>query len=148
MTRSTCSPCHTPAHPPRSRIGSCLQFSPPRHVSIPQSRYGFAFAACASVADGCGISASSMRPVSAAMTNQKRWQPVSVKSSMVNIIGGYNTRGEAAPSIQCRVGDTTHTFIELNKSATWFLKGVGGLKIQKGDLKAVAVIALARKNCL
>jgi hypothetical protein len=68
-----------------------------------------------------------------------------VKQSMVTITGGYNTRGEAGRSIQYNDGGTSRTFLEVDKNAAWFLKGVGGPKVQKGDLKAVVVITMLRK---
>ena len=37
-------------------------------------------------------------------------------------------------------------FLELDKNAAWFLKGVGGPKTQKGSLKAVDVLQLLRKT--
>ena len=65
--------------------------------------------------------------------------------NVLTIRGGYNTRGGAAQSIQYKDGDTTLTFVELDKNSEWFLKGVGGLNIQKGDLKSVQVMQLIRE---
>ena len=64
--------------------------------------------------------------------------------NVLNIRGGYNSRGGAAQSIQYKDGDTTLTFVELDKNSEWFLKGVGGPNIQKGDLKAVQAIQFVR----
>jgi hypothetical protein len=69
---------------------------------------------------------------------------VSVEQGIVNITGGYSTRGESAQSIQYQVGDATHCFVSLEKNAWWFVKGVGGSKAQKGDLKPVHVVQLLR----
>jgi len=44
------------------------------------------------------------------------------------------------------VGGDTYVFAELDKNATWFLKGVGGAKVRKGDLKAVQVMGLLREK--
>jgi hypothetical protein len=66
----------------------------------------------------------------------------------IGIKGGYNKRAESAACIEYQSGDTTHVFVELDKNAPWFLKGVGGPKIQKGDLKPVQVIQLLRERFL
>ena len=71
---------------------------------------------------------------------------MSIVTGIVSIKGGYNTRGEAAQSIQYQIRDTTHLFVELDKNAPWFLKGVGGTKIQKGDLKPVKALELLRET--
>lgn len=82
-------------------------------------------------------------PVSATR-GKSRWAPVSVEQGIVNIKGGYNKRGEAAHSIQYQVGGATHVFVELDKNAHWFLKGVGGPGVQKGALKPVHAMQLLR----
>ncbi len=83
-------------------------------------------------------------PLSASSSGGTQWQPVSVVQDRVSIKGGYNTRGEAAPTIHYQVGDTTQVFVELDKNVPWFLKGVGGPRTQKGYLKAVEVMQLLR----
>ena len=71
---------------------------------------------------------------------------MTIEMGLLSIKGGYNTRGEAAPCIQYKTGDITHTFVKLDKNAPWFLKGVGGPRIQKGDLKPVQVLGLLRET--
>ena len=111
---------------------------------IPQSRLTInvaaAMAAGASGNDAVDRGAP-FRPLSA---GTKRWAPVSVLNSMVNIHGGYSRRGEAARSIEYAIGGTTHTFVALDKNAPWFLRGVGGPSIKKGDLKAVHALTMLR----
>jgi hypothetical protein len=75
-----------------------------------------------------------------------QWHSVAVVHDRVSIKGGYNSRFEAGRCIQYQAGDTIHTFVELDKNATWFLKGVGGAKTQKGDLKPVHVIDMLRHS--
>ena len=76
----------------------------------------------------------------------RKWHHVDVKHDRVSVIGGYNPHSEAAACIQYQMpGNTvTHTFVALDKNATWFLKGVGGVNIRKGDLKPVQVIDMIR----
>ncbi len=59
------------------------------------------------------------------------WRPVQVAQSLVNVSGGFSTSFLIANSIDYNLGDTTHTFVQLDKNAPWFLKGVGGAKIKK-----------------
>ena len=80
----------------------------------------------------------------APLSASRSWKSVSITQNTVTIQGGYSTRGEAAPTVQYKVGDTTETFVELDKNASWFLKGVGGSKAKKGDLKAVEVMQVLR----
>ena len=61
---------------------------------------------------------------------------MSIETGMVRIKGGYNTRGLAGFSMEYKIDGTTHLFVELDKNAPWFLKGVGGTKIQK-ELKTI-----------
>ena len=87
-----------------------------------------------------------LKPVSTPNGGQKKWQPVSVVQGLVSVKGGYNGRGDSAKSIQYQVGATTRLFVELDKTAHWFLKGVGGPLTQKGDLKAVNVLKVLREQ--
>ena len=87
-----------------------------------------------------------LRPISTPSSGKSQWHPVSIEQGIVNIKGGYNARGEAGQSIQYQVDDTIHVFVELDKNASWFLKGVGGSKVQKGDLKPVQVMNLLRSR--
>jgi hypothetical protein len=57
---------------------------------------------------------------------------VSVLADRVSICGGYNTIGDSVKCIVYNDGGTAHRFVELDKNAAWFLKGVGGIKTQKG----------------
>ena len=86
-----------------------------------------------------------LQPLSATV-GPRPWSPVTTLNSMVNIRGGYNTRGEPARSIEYTVGHTSHTFVALDKNATWFLKGVAGPAVRKGDLKAVQVMQVIREK--
>ena len=87
-----------------------------------------------------------LTPISSPSSGTCKWQPVSTETGLVRIKGGYNTRGEAAEGIQYQIHDTTHQFVKLDKNAAWFLKGVGGTKVQKGDLKPVTVIELLHQT--
>ena len=73
------------------------------------------------------------------------WRPVSLEQDIINVKGGYNTRGESGKIISYVIDKVPHVFVELDKNAPWFLKGVGGAKIQKGDLKPVLVMSLLRQ---
>ena len=42
--------------------------------------------------------------------------------------------------MEVRDKDITHMFVNLDKNAAWLLKGTGGWKTRKGDLKSVKVI--------
>ena len=72
-----------------------------------------------------------------------------VEQGLVNILGGFGVGFHNAASIDVSVGDgagcyTTHTYVLLDKNAQWFLKGAGGDKVQKGDVKAVKIIDTTR----
>ena len=79
-------------------------------------------------------------PVSAPPTKKGAWQPVSTFQGLIGISGGFCRKPLGAQSIEWTSGNKTHRFVELAKNAEWFLKGVGGAKTQKGDLKAVTVL--------
>ena len=79
-------------------------------------------------------------PVSAPPTKKGGWQPVSTFQGLIGISGGFCRKPLGAQSIEWTSGNKTHRFVELAKNAEWFLKGVGGAKTQKGDLKAVTVL--------
>jgi hypothetical protein len=87
-------------------------------------------------------------PVSGRTDGPHKWHPISVACDSVIIRGGYNTSREPANSLTMDDGlglvDSVRTFVELDKNARWFLKGVGGSKITKGDLKAVEVMSMIR----
>ena len=65
-----------------------------------------------------------------------------VEQGLVKILGGFGVGFHTAASIDFNVGDDaeTHTYVLLDKNAQWFLKGAGGDKVQKGDVKAVKII--------
>ena len=63
------------------------------------------------------------------------------------VSGGYNPKHEIATSIlYTTIDGTSFNYVELDKNAKWFLKGVGGPKTVKGDLKAVQVLAEIRQK--
>ena len=81
------------------------------------------------------------RPLAA---TSAKWQDVSVQEQ-ITIKGGLNRRGEVAESIRYKCADgATHTFVALHKEAMWFLKGVGGTSMKRGDLKVVNVLQMLR----
>ena len=73
------------------------------------------------------------------------WQKVEVKTSGVNVRGGFNRKFDIAPSLVYNIGEEQHAFVQLSKNHSWFLRGVGGCNTKKGDLKALAVFADIRK---
>ena len=84
----------------------------------------------------------------AASSGRKRginWKSVVVTEDVLIVTGGFNTRPEVAKSILYTT-DTTHSYVELDKNSAWFLKGVGGPKTGKGDLKAVQVLQEIREK--
>ena len=79
-----------------------------------------------------------MKPVSEPRSGVGPWQPVAVAPGMVSVTGGYGGKtAQSAPAVQYSVDGAIHLFVELDKNAAWYLKGVGGRDVQKGDLKAV-----------
>ena len=85
-----------------------------------------------------------LAPLCASNSGKKQWHPVVAVSSLLIIKGGFNTRGELATSVQYQVCDTVHTFVELDRKARWFLKGVGGTTVRKGDLTHVHALTMLR----
>ena len=94
------------------------------------------------------MSDATIVPVSAKTTGTHKWHPISVTCDSVIVRGGYNTSREPANSItlddSLQAPGAIRTFVELDKNARWFLKGVGGPKAFKGDLKSVEVLAMLR----
>ena len=84
----------------------------------------------------------------AASSGHKRgtWKPVNLSQEHLIMSGGFHAKFEVIPVIRYQSGTTTHSFVELNKNAQWFLKGVGGLQTGKGDLKAVRVLQAVGKQ--
>ena len=74
-----------------------------------------------------------------------KWKSVVVTEDVLIVTGGFNTRPEVAKSLLYTT-DTTHSYVELDKNSAWFLKGVGGPKTSKGDLKAVQVLQEIREK--
>ena len=95
------------------------------------------------ISDGVGAMPP-LVPISAPISGNGRWQPASVVLDRVSVTGGYNTRGEGGIGIEYQVDGTTHVFVELNKYAPWFVKGVGGARLRKTDLKPIQVMELLR----
>ena len=91
-----------------------------------------------------------LAPVAASSGHNTRgkWKTVKVEQGLVNILGGFGVGLHTAASIDFNVGDDaeTHTYVLLDKNAQWFLKGAGGDKVQKGDVKAVKIIDTIREN--
>jgi hypothetical protein len=93
---------------------------------------------------GVAIANETPKPVS--MRDKKeKWHAASTQRDRVGVKGGYNTKAEVAAALEYQVDGATHAYVELDKNAQWFLKGVGGPKARKGDLKAVKVLDLLRK---
>ena len=94
------------------------------------------------------MSDATIVPVSGKTAGPHKWHPISVVCDSVIVRGGYNTSREPANSITLDDGlqlpGSIRTFVELDKNARWFLKGVGGPKAVKGDLKAVEVLVMLR----
>ena len=77
-------------------------------------------------------------------TSSAKWHDVIVQEQ-ITIKGGLNRKGEVAESIRYKCADgATHTFVALHKEAMWFLKGVGGTSMKRGDLKVVNVLQMLR----
>ena len=91
-----------------------------------------------------------LAPVAASSGHNTRgkWKTVKVEQGLVSILGGFGVGFHTAASIDFNVGDDaeTHTYVLLDKNAQWFLKGAGGDKVQKGDVKAVKIIDTIREN--
>ena len=126
------------------------------HGQIPQSRHKFRSRGIMMTAE---THVSPKRPRARKLHTPtkaragRKWHQVVVKHDKVSVIGGYNAHSEAAACIQYQavgldkdaMGNTvTHTFVELDKNAQWFLKGVGGGQVKKGDLKPVQVVDMIR----
>ena len=72
------------------------------------------------------------------------WRSVKLSHSVTTIQGGYSAQPQPAPCIEYGEGGVFHKFVALDKNAKWFLKGVGGAKACKGDLKPVRVLQIIR----
>ena len=86
-----------------------------------------------------------LKPLSQ-LTKGRVWRHVTVQANCVTVRGGFNATFDMAPSVSYTTGKKKHNWIQLSKNATWFLKGVGGKSVKKGDLKAVDVLNEIRKR--
>lgn len=68
------------------------------------------------------------------------WHHAAVHHSVICLSGGFSRTPLTAKSIQYKMGPVMHVFVELDKNSSWFLKGAGGTKTRKGDLKSVQVL--------
>ena len=100
---------------------------------------------CGSLMSSAADATHRLTPISLTRADKGKWEPVAVVGGIVNIKGGYNRSGKRGSSISYQVDNTIHVFVELDKNAEWFLKGVGGTKIQKGELKAVRALQMIRE---
>jgi hypothetical protein len=81
------------------------------------------------------------KPVSSLKPNRPCiWKPVHILEGVVNVQGGYNRTASSATSIQYKIGDIVHTFVQIDKKAVWFYKGVGGSGMHKSALREVRVL--------
>jgi hypothetical protein len=81
------------------------------------------------------------KPVSALKPNRPCiWKPVHVLEGVVNVAGGYNRVPHSAASIPYKVGDTIYTYVQIDKKATWFFRGVGGFRATRTEMRQVHVI--------
>jgi len=95
----------------------------------------------AAVAGMTGDKKRKLAPKASASKKQKHWHPVTIGSGVIQIAGGQNKHAFPASTMQVVGEDNiTHVFVNLDKNAAWFLKGTGGWKTRKGDLKSVKVI--------
>ena len=81
-----------------------------------------------------------IEPISASSKRSRGWKQVELFEAIIGISGGFLAKPVAAQSLMVSASGHSHRFVELKKTAEWFLKAVGGPKTQKGDLKAVTVI--------
>ena len=65
-----------------------------------------------------------------------------ISHSVTTIQGGYNAQPQTAQCIDYGVDGVFYKYVALDKNAKWFLKGVGGTKASKGDLKPVQVLQI------
>ena len=75
------------------------------------------------------------RPRRAARIKPSSWKRATVACEVVGVKGGFSNKALAANTIDVH----GQRYIELQKNAEWFMKAVGGMTIQKGELKAVTV---------
>ena len=79
--------------------------------------------------------------------NTDKWCDVVIQEEQITIRGGSNRKSDSAECIRYQCADNVqHTFVALHKESAWFVKGVGGEKTRKGDLKAVNVLQMLRQK--
>ena len=91
-------------------------------------------------ATGTNAATDPIEPISASGNRSRGWKQVELFEGIIGISGGFLAKPLAAQSLMVSASGQSHRFVELKKTAEWFLKAVGGPKTQKGDLKAVTVI--------
>ena len=73
------------------------------------------------------------------------WRIACVQTNVISIQGGYSSVPSTATVVQTTQDGIVDTFVELDKNASWFVKGVGGTGVKKGDLKSVDVLSVIRR---
>ena len=101
-------------------------------------------------ADGTPVGGPQLLPAVAA-ADDVSWKPVALHSGLIGISGGFSKKPLTARYIDVPVGDNSDglkkdRFIHVNINAEWFLKGVGGKRKQKGELKGVNVLDIIRQK--
>ena len=56
------------------------------------------------------------------------WQKVEVKTSGVNVRGGFNRKFDIAPSLVYNIGEEQHAFVQLSKNHSVVLKRSWGVQ--------------------
>ena len=69
-----------------------------------------------------------------------KWKVVQVMNDVISLKGGFNTSPFSVKCVLYKQGLVINTFVEMNKNAPWFLRGVAGIAVRKGDLAAVSVL--------
>ena len=63
------------------------------------------------------VAEKSQVPIAASTTGKLgRWTPAEVSGDFVTMKGGFSKHPSAARSIQYQIGNTTHLFVELDKT--------------------------------
>ncbi len=89
-----------------------------------------------------GNSGAVLTPMAARSGHRRggTWKQVKLSQEHLIMSGGFHAKFEVVPVILYQSDNITHRFVELNKTAQWFLKGVGGLQTSKGGCKAVHIL--------
>ena len=91
------------------------------------------------------MSAPNMTPVLAGK-GKAGWKDIQIVEDVVGISGGFLVKPHSIESFQIVTDETYMRFVEVSKKSEWFLKAVGGAKIQKGELAGVKVLDELRKH--